>query len=242
MRPALSGRALGLCFTLGLSFTLGTLACQAQAEKVPQAEPPTAAKTAASEPAATAAAPAATAKAPAATPAAAPVAAEPVAAAPAAPAAATTGSVRPASAKTEAAPLAGKGDTKPAVPTAPAEQKAKRGAAADEEPFTAWLEGDVPLNAGQPANLRVVLQAKAPYHVNADYPHKITLDPGAGVTYPAPVAKGMQVTPAQGVLPVPVVAGPAGQATVKGKLAFSVCTEERCLIEKRELALDLDIR
>jgi hypothetical protein len=239
-RPrALGGHTLGLCFTLGLCSTLGTLACQAQAEKAPQAEPPAAAKTALSEPAATAAAPAASA---AAAPAA---AAEPVAAAPAAaaaPTAASTGSVRPVAAKTEAAPLAGKGDSKPAVPAAPAEQKAKRGTAADEEPFSAWLEGDVPLNAGQPANLRVVLQAKPPYHVNAEYPHKITLAPAAGVSYPAPVAKGMQITPAQGVLPVPVVAGPAGQATVKGKLAFSVCTEERCLVEKRELALDLEIR
>lgn len=243
MRPALSGRAFGLRFTLGLCCTLELLACQAQAEKVPQAEPP-ATKVATSEPAATAAAPATPAAAAPAAAAAHPAATE--AAAPAAtttaPAAATTGSVRPVSAKTEAAPLAGKGDTKPAVPAAPAEQKAKRGAAADEEPFTAWLEGDVPLNAGQPANLRVVLQAKAPYHVNADYPHKIALDPAPGVTYPAPVAKGMQVTPAQGVLPVPVVAGPAGQATVKGKLSFSVCTEERCLIEKRDLALDLEIR
>lgn len=238
MLPALSGRALGLCFTLGLC-TLG-LACQAQAEKAPQAEPPAvkptvsqpAEKTAAAEPAATAAAPATTA-----------AATEPAAVA----TAAATGSVRPASAKTEAIAQAGKGDTKPgdtkpAAPAAPAEQKAKRGSAADEESFSAWLEGDVPLSAGQSTNLRVVLQAKPPYHVNADYPHKITLDPAAGVTYPAPVAKGMQVTPAQGVMPVPVVAGPAGQATVKGKLAFSVCTEERCLIEKRELALDVEIR
>jgi hypothetical protein len=253
-RPAPSGRAFGLRFTLGLCCTLELLACQAQAEKAPQAEPP-ATKVATSEPAATAAAPATPAAAapaaaaqPAATAAAgatAPAAAgatAPVAAGATAPASATTGSVRPVSAKTEIAPQAGKGDTKPAVPVAPAEQKAKRGAAADEEPFTAWLEGDVPLNAGQPANLRVVLQAKPPYHVNADYPHKIALDPAPGVTYPAPVAKGMQVTPAQGVLPVPVVAGPAGQATVKGKLSFSVCTEERCLIEKRDLALDLEIR
>jgi hypothetical protein len=233
MSRSLNGRALSLLLALG------SFACQAQADKAaPQAEP-------AAKPAV---APAAAAPAAAAPAAAAPAAAAPAtsaAAAPAesaAPASAAAGSVRTVAAH-EAAPQAGsKGNDKPAAPAAPTERQAKRGAAASEEPFSAWLEGDVPLAAGQPATLRVVLQAKPPYHCNAEYPHKFTLAPTPGVTFPAPVAKGMQVTPAEGVLSVPVVAGAAGQTTVKGKLAFSVCTEERCLVEKRELALDVDIQ
>jgi hypothetical protein len=234
-RGVTSGRALGLALTFGL------FACQAQAEKAPQAEPP------APKPVAVQSAPApAAAAAPAVSvegsPA--PAAAAPAAPAPAPAAAAPTATVRTVSSAHEASPQAGsgKGDVKPAAPPAANERQAKRGTPASDEPFTAWLEGDVPLSAGQPATLRVVLQAKPPYHCNAEYPHKFTLAPATGVTYPTPVAKGMQVTPAEGVLPVPVVAGPAGQATVKGNLAFSVCTDERCLVEKRELALDVDIR
>jgi hypothetical protein len=216
---------------------LGLFACQAQAEKAaPQAEP-LAAKPVAVETAPAAPAAAAPATSPAAT-------AETAPAAAVAPSNVTAAahSTAPQADSKGSAKADGKGDTKPAVPAAPTERQAKRGTPASDEPFTAWLEGEVPLVAGQPASLRVVLQAKPPYHCNAEYPHKFTLAPAAGVTYPTPVAKGMQVTPAEGVLAVPVVAGPAGQATIKGNLAFSVCTEERCLVEKRELALDVDIR
>jgi hypothetical protein len=223
---------------LSLLFILGSFACQAQAEK-PAPEPAPAAKPVIAETRAPAAP--ATGTAPTAAP-----------AAVGSGAAAGAGSVRTVAAGSgaattvasspEAKSQAGKPDQKPVTPAAPSERQAKRGTPASDEPFTAWLEGEVPLTAGQPATLRVVLQAKPPYHCNAEYPHKFTLAPAAGVTYPAPIAKGMQVTPAEGVLAVPIVAGPAGQATIKGNLAFSVCTEERCLVEKRELALDVDIR
>jgi hypothetical protein len=52
----------------------------------------------------------------------------------------------------------------------------------------------------------------------------------------------MKVTAERSVLSIPVQAQAAGKATVSGTLSFSVCTDERCLVEKRELALNLEVK
>jgi hypothetical protein len=218
--------------------------CQAQpGNATPQAEPkaPAQAPAAASPQAAATVQPEATAAA-AKTP-----------EAPGAAATAPAGAVRPVSASGTAASgtaadsagakaiATGAGDKPAAAPKAAREPR--KGPAVSEEPFAIWLEGETPLDKDQPATVRVVLQAKPPYHCNAEYPHKFTLaDAPAGFSYPTAVVKGMKVTEMEGVLPVPIVAGAPGQASVKGKLAFSVCTAERCLVEKRDLALDLEVR
>lgn len=119
----------------------------------------------------------------------------------------------------------------------------KQGAVVSEEPFSTWLEASSPLPVGSASSFDVVLVAKAPYHTNAEYPHKFKLNAApAGLRYPEEVVKGMQVRPDRSVLRVPVQAERAGAATVSGTLSFSVCTEERCLVEKRELSLNLEAR
>ncbi len=118
--------------------------------------------------------------------------------------------------------------------------KPTQGAVVSEEPFSVWLQAQSPVVAGGAAQVDAVLVAKAPYHCNAEYPHKFKLNaPPAGLTYPAEVVKGMVVTPERGVLRIPVQAQSAGPATVSGTLSFSVCTDERCLVEKRDLTLNL---
>jgi hypothetical protein len=52
----------------------------------------------------------------------------------------------------------------------------------------------------------------------------------------------MQVTAERSVLRIPVVAQSSGKATVTGTLHFSVCNEDRCLVEKRELSLNLEVK
>ena len=41
------------------------------------------------------------------------------------------------------------------------------------------------------------------------------------------------------VMPVSFTLDAAGKHTVAGQLAFSVCTEDKCLMEKRDLLLDV---
>ena len=41
---------------------------------------------------------------------------------------------------------------------------------------------------------------------------------------------------------VPFTPDGAGKRTVRGQFAFSVCTDETCLMEKRELSLVVDVK
>jgi hypothetical protein len=116
------------------------------------------------------------------------------------------------------------------------------GAAASSEAFSTWLQAEAPVKAGAPLHLEVVLAAKPPYHCNPEYPHKFKLNAAPGLSFPEATVKGMRVTPERSVLAVPVTASSAGKATVSGTLSFSVCTEERCLVEKRDLTLALDVQ
>jgi hypothetical protein len=132
-------------------------------------------------------------------------------------------------------------------PTEPVEAEAVaakqlRGKVGSAEGFATWLEATSPATVGQPVAVRVVLEAKAPYHPNAEYPHKFKLDPApASLGYPQGVVKGMKVTDQRGVLELPVQAKSPGTATVSGSLSFSVCTDERCLIEKQTLAVQVEV-
>jgi len=90
--------------------------------------------------------------------------------------------------------------------------------------------------------LEAVLVAKPPYHCNPEYPHKFKLNAAPpGLSYPEETVRGMKVTPGRSVLAIPVNAQSAGKPTITGTLSFSVCTEERCMVEKRDLSLVLDV-
>jgi hypothetical protein len=118
-----------------------------------------------------------------------------------------------------------------------------QGTVVQDETFSTWLQAVSPVAAGSPATVEAVLVAKAPYHCNADYPHKFKLAAApAGLAYPEATVKGMQVTAERSVLRIPVVAQSSGKSTVSGMLHFSVCNEDRCLVEKRELSLNLEVK
>lgn len=120
--------------------------------------------------------------------------------------------------------------------------KETRGSVVSEEAFSTWLQLAAPAKAGAPVQLEAVLIAKPPYHCNPEYPHKFKLSAApAGLAYPEETVRGMKVTPERSVLAIPVNAQSAGKPTVSGTLSFSVCTAERCMVEKRDLSLALDV-
>jgi hypothetical protein len=149
-----------------------------------------------------------------------------------------------ASSTAAVADLANAGSPAAASDAPPAgKAEARKGAVVSEEAFSAWLQADSPLAAGALTHIEAVLVANPPYHCNAEYPHKFKLNAAPpGLTYPEEVVRGMQVSAARGVLRIPVQAKAAGAAAVSGTLSFSVCTEERCMVEKRDLTLNLDVK
>ena len=99
-------------------------------------------------------------------------------------------------------------------------------------------------SAGQAGEAEIVLAAKAPFHVNQNYPYKFKLKEAPGLKFANLVVtkEAVKLEPARATLPVAFTPETAGKHTVAGQLSFSVCTDDKCMIEKRELALEIDAK
>jgi hypothetical protein len=99
-------------------------------------------------------------------------------------------------------------------------------------------------SSGQAGEADIVLEAKAPYHVNDKYPYKFKLKEAPGLSFPnLVIAKdAIKIEPMKASIPVAFTPQGAGKKTVAGQLSFSVCTADKCQIEKRDLSLDIDVK
>jgi hypothetical protein len=114
---------------------------------------------------------------------------------------------------------------------------------ASGESYEASLETSGDYAVGAPSAVLLSLSAKPPFKCNAQYPYKFIPDaPPSGVSYPSPVARGMQVDGKHASMSVPFTASHAGSYLVGGVLSFSTCTAERCLVDKARLSVLVDVR
>lgn len=149
--------------------------------------------------------------------------------APPAPEPEKTAAVKPA-AKTAALPVAS---------AAPARKvKTVAGSGAAGEGYALSISAQSPVRSGATSSAAVVLSAKDPYKCNDKYPYKLVLDPpSAGVSYPQQTVRGMAVGEKQSTMSVPFTVAQPGSATIAGTLHFSVCTADKCLIEKQKVSV-----
>lgn len=132
-------------------------------------------------------------------------------------------------------------EAKPAASTP--EPEAKKGSDVSGASFSAWLQTAGAYEVGKPGTVMAVLTARDPYKCNDKYPYKFKLDPpAAGVSYPQETVRGMQIAPKRSTMSIPFVPSQAGTATISGTLYFSVCTDERCLIEQSKLSVSVDVK
>jgi hypothetical protein len=132
-------------------------------------------------------------------------------------------------------------EAKPASSTP--EPEAKKGSDVSGPSFSAWLQTAGAYEAGKPGTVTAVLTARDPYKCNDKYPYKFKFDPPAGgVSYPQETVRGMQIAPKRSTMSIPFVPSQAGAATISGTLYFSVCTDERCLIEQSKLSVSVDVK
>jgi hypothetical protein len=112
-----------------------------------------------------------------------------------------------------------------------------------ESSFDLEIKSKGNYTAGQSGVLEVVLDAKGPYKVNDKYPFKLKLEDTDGVQYPDKVVKkeAVKLEPKRAVMTVKFTPATKGKKRVAGQFAFSICTDERCLIERRDLALDVQV-
>jgi len=154
----------------------------------------------------------------------------------------------PRSASNAAAPQAAPSvaETKSGAPAAaaaavPSEPAVPAVAKVSDASFDVSLEAPkAPLKAGQAGTVEVLLVAKAPFHVNDKYPIKMKLKETPGVKY-ANLVVGKDAAKVEAMkATMPLSFTPeAGKRQIAGQFLFSVCTDDKCLMEKRDLVLDV---
>ncbi len=148
-------------------------------------------------------------------------------------------------AATETAPVVAASAPAAATPPAPGTAADASGTNHYDEPkFALVAQPSGAYAAGKEGTIEVVLDAKPPFHANQQYPYKFKTKEAAGVKFAQPVVgkDAAKIEQQRVTMRVPFVPDAAGQRTVSGQFAFSVCTEETCLMEKRDLALVVDVK
>lgn len=139
-----------------------------------------------------------------------------------------------------AIPPATTGETVPVAASAPAAEPAAQ-AKFSEENFEVSIQPKGTYKKGQPGEAEIVLLAKGAFHVNDKYPYKFKLKEGGALKFPAPVVGKDQVKleEKRATMLVGFTPDAPGKHVLAGQFSFSVCTDDKCLIEKRDLALDV---
>ena len=114
----------------------------------------------------------------------------------------------------------------------------------DDAAFSLRMQPVGDYRVGAPGKVEVVLDAKPPYKINEKYPFKLKLEETAGLKFDTrTVAKDrVRVEGKRATMTVPLTPQSAGQAQVAGQFSFSVCNDERCLLERRDLRLVLKVK
>ena len=143
-------------------------------------------------------------------------------------------------------PVAAAPAAQAAAPQAPpaAAEPAAGSARVDEANFTINITPSGSYAAGKAGEAQIVLDAKPPFHVNEKYPYKFKLKDAPGLTFAnAVVGKdNVKLETQRATMSVPFTVKDAGKHTLAGQFSFSVCTEDKCLMEKRDLALSLEAK
>jgi hypothetical protein len=106
----------------------------------------------------------------------------------------------------------------------------------EESNFRIEFSAPESAKVGEAFAVHLKLSALSGYKVNQDYPIKLVLE-GENLTFDPPVLRKEQLKleTKSAELTGKVTPKSAGSLAIVGKLSFSVCTEERCLIEKRDV-------
>ncbi len=112
-----------------------------------------------------------------------------------------------------------------------------------DEAFELELRPVGTYKAGQLGTAQVVLTPRGAFKVNDKYPYKFEFAKLDGIKPLSEKVSSehLEVNGQRAVMTLRFTPMAAGQATVAGLFKFSVCTEDRCLVERQELALDVRV-
>jgi len=154
---------------------------------------------------------------------------EPAAAPPVEPAAAPAPATPP--------PTAAPDNAAPAAPAAAGPVVADTG-------FELRATATGPYKAGEAGSFGVALTAAGGYHVNEEFPIRVTVRAPEGVTLPKGQlvrADAAEFGAERARFDVPFTPAAAGEKRVEVQVDFAVCTPENCMPDQRTLALALPV-
>jgi len=98
--------------------------------------------------------------------------------------------------------------------------------------------------AGKPGELEIALESRGEWHVNQEYPIRVDLKATPGVTFPKVELVKDDATEfgdEKVRFLAAVEPASAGEHEVTCDVSFALCTEENCILEKRTLAMVLEV-
>jgi hypothetical protein len=105
----------------------------------------------------------------------------------------------------------------------------------DDPHFKVGVATPPAVKPNREATAQVFVDPIAPYHVNLDFPTKLTLESPSGVEMASTSfdkAAAQQLDETKLVFAVPFTATSEGRKTFQGRLEFAVCTDDECVPAK----------
>lgn len=112
-----------------------------------------------------------------------------------------------------------------------------------EAHYNLTIEPKGSYKAGQPGQVQIVLVANAPFHCNDKYPYKFKVKDSSGVQYAEKVVRkdAVALEKHRATMSVGFTPASAGKKTIAGQFLFSVCSADKCLVQRRDLSLDVHV-
>jgi hypothetical protein len=98
--------------------------------------------------------------------------------------------------------------------------------------------------AGTPGEVEIALESRGEWHVNEEYPIRVDLKAPSGLAIPKPElvkADAKEFTDEKVRFLAAVEPSAAGEHEVTCDVSFALCTEENCILERRTLAMKLEV-
>lgn len=141
----------------------------------------------------------------------------------------------PADGKIEGKPVDGAGGN-PAV---------KDGGGEGEDRYTLKVEAPSEAKAGEPGVVKVTVLPKAPWHMNLDYPTKLTVEAPTGVELTKAEQKkadAKALTDETCEFDVAFTAADAGDKSFTGKFKFAICQDEACSPVQEDIEFQVAVK
>jgi DsbC/DsbD-like thiol-disulfide interchange protein len=118
------------------------------------------------------------------------------------------------------------------------------GPVVDDPRFTITASGEASYTQGELGRFGIRIASKEGWHVNQEYPTRITLTPAEGITLPrAELEKSDAAEFGDDVarFDVPFTPGQAGEGRCAAYVDFAICTDETCIPVQHTVAVVLPV-